>query len=103
MYDLLSGELSEEIELEEAGAVEVVFDPSTGDATHRRYWEDIMNSGETVDLENPNIRTALSTIFAGQTSTLNAIAALQTKSITRAEELALGPVHAGDVAGARAL
>lgn len=73
-----------------------------GNSVHRRYWVDIMAS-ETVDLDNANIRAALTTIFAGKTSTLTALSALETVSISRATELNIGRVAAGTVAQARAL
>lgn len=76
---------------------------AAGDETHRRYWEDMMNAGGTVDLDHANIRTALTTIFAGQTETLTALSALQTQAVSRAAELGLGNVRAGTVAQARSL
>ena len=80
-----------------------VFDPDTGNAVHRRYFEDIMRAGGTVDLDNSNIRTALQTIFSGRGDTLNAIEALQTIDVSRARELGLGNVRTGTVTAARAL
>lgn len=43
------------------------------------------------------------TLFAGMTTTLAAISALQTKNISRAAELGLGTVATGDILAARAL
>lgn len=75
----------------------VVFDVDTGNPVHRRYWEDMMNSGEHVDLENANIRQALGIIFAGHTATINALLALETENASRATELQLGKVTVGDL------
>ena len=74
-----------------------------GNSVHRRYWEDMMNSGGNIDLDNQNIRDALSTIFSGNAATLTALSALQTISISRASELGLGRVRTGTVQQARAL
>lgn len=43
------------------------------------------------------------TLFAGMTTTLAALSALQTKNISRAAELGLGTVATGDILAARAL
>ena len=80
-----------------------VFDPDTGNAVHRLYFEDIMRAGGTVDLDNANIRTALTAIFAGKAGTIAALEALHTVTVSRAQELGFGNVREGTVTQARAL
>lgn len=79
-----------------------VYDLATGTPAHQR-WLDIMFQLDSVPLDNANIRTALTTIFAGKQSTLDALVALQTVTVSRAQELSLGRVLVGDVTQARAL
>jgi hypothetical protein len=57
---------------------------------------------QTILVNDPNTKLALTTMFAGATATLNALAALQTEQVSRAVELVLGgEVKAGHVEEAR--
>lgn len=73
-----------------------VFNPDTGDKTHQAYLTVMFGLGN-VSLDNPNIRTALIEIFGGMSSTLSAIAALQTVPTARSSERRLGRVRVGDL------
>lgn len=79
----------------------LTFATATVNLVHARYFDYIMAT-ETVDLDHPNIRTALSTIFAGKTDTLQALNALQTRSVSRGVEIGAGIVYPGHVGEARA-
>ncbi len=50
-----------------------------------------------------NTKAALVAMFSGMTATLQALAALQTKQVSRAVELGLGRVREGTVTQARAI
>ena len=55
----------------------------------------------TIYVKAGNTRSALAAMFSGQTTTLQALAALQTISISRATELGLGSVGVGYIVLAR--
>ena len=71
-----------------------VFDGT--EEAHKEYlrW---MKDLDRVPLKDAGVRTSLQTIFAGKTQTIAAIAALQTRSISRLQELGLGRVTHGDL------
>lgn len=66
------------------------------DETELRYLT-LLFSVDEIPLGNSNIRTALATIFSGATATLNDLQALQTVSVSRAQELNLGRIYLGHV------
>lgn len=66
----------------------------------RAGWGAILAAG-SVDVSNENIRAQITTIWAAGTATRSNLAALQTENISRAAELRLGRVRAGDVQMAR--
>ena len=67
-----------------------------------RQWLDMILAGERVPTGAGNIRTGLLALFGAGTQTRTNLAALQTRTVSRAEELGLGLVTPGDVALARA-
>jgi hypothetical protein len=66
-----------------------------------RQWLDMILAGENVTAAPGNIRTGLLAIFAAGSTTRANLAALQTRTVSRAEELGLGVVAPGDVELAR--
>jgi hypothetical protein len=60
----------------------------------------IVSAGE-VNIGGANTRAALAAAFGAGTTTAANLVSLQTESISRADELGLGQVHAGDVAASR--
>lgn len=71
-------------------------------ATADRQWlGEIVLSGENVTAGPGNIRTGLLAIFAAGSTTRTNLNALQTRIVSRAEELGLGTVTPGDVELAR--
>jgi hypothetical protein len=56
-----------------------------------------------VQLDSANVRTILTSIFAGKTDTLNAIISLQDEPVSRGVEIGFGKVHEGHVAHVRSL
>lgn len=67
----------------------------------RQWLGEIVLSGENVTAGPGNIRTGLLAIFAAGSVTRANLAALQTRTVSRADELGLGVVTAGDVGLAR--
>lgn len=77
-------------------------DYPTTSANDQIRWNklNLVLSTDTIDASSTNIRDVFSAIFAG-TATLTALNALATRIVSRAEELGLGPITAGDVQQAR--
>lgn len=58
---------------------------------------------QTILVNDPNTKLALTTMFSGATATLDALVALQTKQVSRATELGLEFVRVGHIQQARAV
>jgi len=83
------------------GAIQAADWPTT--ATLQNQLECILvgSSASGVNAANTNIRAMFSTIFAGKTTTLNALNALGTMTVSRATEIGLGTITVHDVTVAR--
>lgn len=78
------------------------FDALT--AAQKETVRDIWGLGDFIDIRTGTItRANLVAIFNAQSATRAALLAAVSESISRADELGLGEVHAGDVAAARSL
>jgi hypothetical protein len=71
-------------------------------STANRQWLDMILSGESVNNKPGNIRTGLLAIFGTTSATRANLIPLQTRVVSRAEEIGLEPVTTGDVGKARA-
>ena len=91
-----------------AELLEAVDDGEYAGVTDQRKLDDFRNlllvaTYSGLNADNANIKAAFVRIFAGATTTLQALNALKNRTGSRAEELRLGTVREGDVAQARAL
>ena len=66
----------------------------------RDAWAAILS--DDIDIKNTNIRNQIAEIWAAGTATRTNLVDLQTKSVSRAEELGIGTVKPGDVQIGRA-
>ena len=73
-----------------------VFNDGTGNKAHMDYMRTLFTLS-SVPLDNTGIRTALTTVFNGMTTTLGNIIALQTTLASRAREIGIGPAKVGDL------
>lgn len=69
-------------------------------AAEKQRYQTITGAGE-VNLKGPNTRAMLGAMFGAGTQTRTNLVALQTKTVSRAEELGLGFIYPGHVAKAR--
>ena len=70
-------------------------------AEYKQLFGVIVGMG-TIEINSTNTKAALVAMFTGATATLQALAALQTNTFSRAEELGLGVVYPAHVTHARA-
>jgi hypothetical protein len=69
-------------------------------ADFKQLFLGIIGMGD-IPVNGTNTKAALVAMFSGATDTLNALAALQTKQVSRAVEIGLGHVRVGNVMEAR--
>lgn len=78
------------------------YTASSTTANARSYLTMLVSAGD-VDVRNPNTRAAFAAIFGATTTTRANLVALQTRSVSRAQELGITrPVEPIDVTRARA-
>ena len=70
------------------------------DARLQSYLQ-VLLANDAIPLGDKNVRDALKAIFSGKTTTLTALAALQKRNVSRAEELGIGWVRVGFVSAVR--
>lgn len=71
------------------------------DAANKQLFLGIVGMG-TIAVGGTNTKARLAAMFTGATDTLDALVALQTRPVSRAVELKLGPIALSDIDKARA-
>lgn len=69
-------------------------------AAEKQRYQTLTGAGQ-IDASNPNVRAAFLAMFAAGTTTRANLAAIQSKTMSRADELGLGTVTPGDVTRAK--